>query len=320
MFKVGLVGIGDAGAHHARALTHLQQDGSLAWTAVCARDPARLSAFPASDATARFTSLDALLGARVCDALILATPDGLHPAQVMQCAAAGVHVLVEKPLALTRPDAERAVDAARAANVHLAVGYHLRHHAAHRLALTQRAELVGNLRTVFVRWAWPDPSTSGWRATGQDARFWSLAALGTHGIDLALMFSGDASVDRVSSVLEPPTGMDRAAEVSFRLQSGVLVHISVSIAHRAISRVLLTGDAGEVEALGTLGARGDGELFHRAPRQPPRALSFEPIHPYTEQLRHFILQAPSGFVKDPALLANLDVLDCILPPGLEGAP
>ncbi|NOU29577.1 MAG: hypothetical protein HOO96_16865, partial [Polyangiaceae bacterium] len=76
-----------------------------------------------------------------------------------------------------------------------------------------------------------------------------------------------------------------------------------------VSRLVVTGDAGEVEALGTLGARGEGELWHRPPRGPAVALPFEPEGPYVNQLRAFVERAGSGFTADPALLDNLTLLD-----------
>ncbi len=91
----------------------------------------------------------------------------------------------------------------------------------------------------------------------------------------------------------------------------MLAHVSVSVSHRAATRLLVTGDLGEIEAIGTLGARGDGELFHRAPRGAPRPLAFEPDNPYSAQLRELVRLAPAGFVEEPALLANLDVLERI---------
>jgi predicted dehydrogenase len=180
------------------------------------------------------------------------------------------------------------------------------------------AELVGPVRTVLVRWAWPDPATAGWRAKGNGARFWSLAALGTHGIDLALWITGagTAEID-VAALVEPAGTVDRAAEVTLRLGS-VLAHVSVSVAHRAVSRFVVTGEAGELEAIGTLGARGDGELFHRAPRAAPVSIAFEAENPYAAQLRDFVARAPRGFADDPALLANLAVLDRIEVPA-QGA-
>lgn len=315
MLRMALVGIGDAGKHHARALGQLAAEGHLAFRAVCGRDAAKLAAFRAElglpSSVASFTSLDALLAAGACDAVILATPDGLHRAQVERAAGHGLHVLVEKPLALSRADGEAAAASARAAGVHLAVGYHLRHHAAHRLVMERLGEMVGRVRTVHVRWAWPDPATDGWRARGEGARFWSLAALGTHAVDLALMFAGGhPGASEVAAITVPPGGIDRAAEVSLRLGE-VLAHVSVSVVHRAVSRVIVSGNAGEVEAVGTLGARGDGELFHRAPRKSPAPVAFEALNPYVAQLRAFVARAPAGFAEDASMIANLDILDRI---------
>ncbi len=319
MLRVALVGTGDAGRHHGRALAALAAEGRLEWSAVAARDAAGVARFRADlgvpDAVTSFSSLDALIDARACDAVILATPDAIHAEQIERAARAGLHVLVEKPLALSRTDGARALTSARLAGVFLAVGYHLRHHRAHRVMFERLAELVGPVRTIYVRWAWPDPATGGWRAKGDGARFWSLAALGTHGIDLAMWLSGSTASGRgdVASMTLPRGAIDRAAEVTMRLDD-VLAHVSVSVAHRAVSRVLVTGDAGELEAIGTLGARGDGELLHRAPRQSAVAIAFETENPYAAQLRDFVARAPRGFTDDPALLANLDVLDRIANP------
>lgn len=97
--------------------------------------------------------------------------------------------------------------------------------------------------------------------------------------------------------------------MSFELGNGATAHVSVAITHRAVSRLVVTGDAGELEALGTLGARGEGELWRRPPRGPAVALPFEPESPYVNQLRDFVERAGSGFTADPALLDNLTLLD-----------
>lgn len=315
--RVGLVGLGDAATHHARGLLGLEAQDVLCFSAVCGRDLERVERACARlnvpSAVRRFTSLAELLAARACDALILATPDGLHVSQILRCAELGVHVLAEKPLALTRADGERAAAAAAASGIVLQVGYHLRHHTGHRLVRAQLATLIGQLRGISVRWAWPDPATDGWRASGQDARFFSLAALGTHAIDLALWFAGSA-VDGVAALTVPAQGIDRAAEVSLRFQCGVLAQLSVAVTYRACSRLLLVGERGELECLGTLGSRGEGELWLRQLRQPPQLLPFTPQDPYRMQLQTFLERILS---KTPALddvnsaIANLSILDQI---------
>jgi len=70
--------------------------------------------------------LDAVLADPAIDAVLLATPHSLHPAQVIACAEAGKQVFCEKPLALHRADAARMFGACREAGVTLAVGHNRR--------------------------------------------------------------------------------------------------------------------------------------------------------------------------------------------------
>ncbi|MEO8615212.1 MAG: Gfo/Idh/MocA family oxidoreductase [Luteolibacter sp.] len=94
--RVALVGIGEIGKFHARNLLegHVAR-GNLA--AVVHPDVARHAAFaPALG----FTSLDALIEARAADALIVATPQSSHLQLGQQALAAGLHVMMEKPLTI----------------------------------------------------------------------------------------------------------------------------------------------------------------------------------------------------------------------------
>lgn len=315
MMRLALVGIGDAGAQHAKALA---ASSVARCVAIVARDPGRadtfLRAHSFQDPPKVFSSLDQLLNAGCCDGVVLATPDGLHAQQATEVLDAGLAVLVEKPFALSIPDAERVLSAARRRNQHVAAGYHLRHHPAHQamLASSSLQDRVGALRSIHLRWAWPDPGTQGWRARGEDAQFWSLAALGTHCIDLALgTHHGDhANAASVHAAFFPPAGIDQAAELSFSL-GDALVHISVSVRHRARSRFVITGEQGELEALGTLGARGEGELWYRPARGREEPIPFTPHSPYAAQLEAFVCNIPNGFQSDSRILTNVAMLEHI---------
>jgi 1,5-anhydro-D-fructose reductase (1,5-anhydro-D-mannitol-forming) len=76
------------------------------------------------------TSLDQLFEA--CDAVYVATTNDLHYSQVLAAAKAGKHVLCEKPLALTLPEAREMVAACKSARVVMATNHHLRNAATHR--------------------------------------------------------------------------------------------------------------------------------------------------------------------------------------------
>ena len=74
-----------------------------------------------------FSNLETLLARTRPEGVILATPNRLHVNGALQCLAAGVPVLVEKPIADTVADAQRLVDAARESGVPVLVGHHRRH-------------------------------------------------------------------------------------------------------------------------------------------------------------------------------------------------
>jgi predicted dehydrogenase len=127
----------------------------------------------------------------------------------------------------------------------------------------------------------------GWRARGEGSRWWSLAALGTHALDLALWFGrrGPEGASRVEAVIDREGPVDRRAEVCLGFDDGLTLHVAVSVEYRSVPRLSIVGDLGELEALGTLGARGEGTLVHRLPRGATELLPFQPVDPYEAQLR-----------------------------------
>jgi len=80
----------------------------------------------------RYTSDVELIANAPVDAVYVATPNHLHKNQVLECAAAGKHVLCEKPLAITIEDCEEMVEACAAAGVKLGVDFMMRFHCCHR--------------------------------------------------------------------------------------------------------------------------------------------------------------------------------------------
>src|SRR5258708_12326141 len=81
---------------------------------------------------ASYPSVEALLADPDVDAVYISTTNELHKAQTLAAAAAGKHVLCEKPLALTLDDAREMVAACDAAGVVMGTNHHLRNAASHR--------------------------------------------------------------------------------------------------------------------------------------------------------------------------------------------
>jgi predicted dehydrogenase len=116
--RLGVLGVGSLGFHHARILRDLP--GALL-AGVWDTDPARLAAAGAELGVHAFPSREALLDA--VDAAVIAVPTTRHAEVALAALDAGVHLLIEKPIASTLEEAERIVDAARARGLLVATGH-----------------------------------------------------------------------------------------------------------------------------------------------------------------------------------------------------
>jgi 1,5-anhydro-D-fructose reductase (1,5-anhydro-D-mannitol-forming) len=102
--------------------------------AVASSDAERAGAYAAElGIPAVHATVDELLADSDVDAVYISSTNERHEPQVLAAAAAGKHVLCEKPLALSLEDARRMVEACRAAGVVMGTNHHLRNAAAHRV-------------------------------------------------------------------------------------------------------------------------------------------------------------------------------------------
>ena len=118
--RVGVAGLGAAGQAFVPAL---QDHAGFNWVALAEPVDAVRHELAARHGVAAYADLPALLAHPGLDAVIIATPTPLHAEQVSQAAAAGLHVLVEKPMAVTLDDARAMVQDCARADVALLVGH-----------------------------------------------------------------------------------------------------------------------------------------------------------------------------------------------------
>lgn len=142
--RIGLIGLGMAVTPHAKSLMDLSDRVQVA--GAFARGAARRQAFAERFPFPVVDGLEALLADRTVDAVMILTPPDTHLDLVRRCAAAGKHILLEKPLEVTTARAEQLVAACREAGVTL--GLVLQHRfrpAALRFAAMQREGAIGAL-------------------------------------------------------------------------------------------------------------------------------------------------------------------------------
>jgi predicted dehydrogenase len=117
VLRAGVVGAGVFGGYHARQYAALE---SVAFAGVFDPDVERARALAAEFGVSAFPDLEALLAAS--DVLSIASPATIHAEQALMALKAGRSVYVEKPLAVTRAEADRLLAAARGQAV-LACGH-----------------------------------------------------------------------------------------------------------------------------------------------------------------------------------------------------
>jgi len=126
----GLIGASTIGAEHM--IDAFRANGGQA-VAVMSTNAERASSYAKKHGVAHATtSLKELVESSDVDAVYISTTNELHHDQVFAAAASGKHVLCEKPLALTLPDARAMVTECRARGVVMGTNHHLRNAATHR--------------------------------------------------------------------------------------------------------------------------------------------------------------------------------------------
>jgi len=244
-----VVGAGVAARYHAQAIA---QAGDARLVAVSRADPARAHEAEAEFGVPCETRYEGLLARKDVDAVCLCTPSGEHAAQAVAAAHAGKHVLVEKPMALALPDADRMIDAAQRAGVFLGVTFQRRTEPSY--AELRRAVVAGELGSLVLgavtvpylrNQAYYD--SAAWRGTWAHDGGGALMNQGIHLVDLLLWLMGD--VEEVEA---------RMTTASHRIEVEDCVAASLRFASGALGSIIATTSAApgfphRVEIYGTRG-------------------------------------------------------------------
>jgi predicted dehydrogenase len=183
--NVGVVGLGYWGPNLARNFAAI--DGcELTWLCdASGQIRAKLAdAFPGVRTGAE---IDELLADPELDAIVLATPVPTHAALAARVLEAGKHCFVEKPLATTVADAQRAVDAAEKAGRILMVGHLLEYHPA----VTALKELLDADELGSLYYVYGNRVNLG-KLRAEENALWSL---GAHDVSVVLHLIGEEPVE-----------------------------------------------------------------------------------------------------------------------------
>lgn len=230
--RAGLIGVGMMGRHHARVLREL--DGvELVAIADPGGDPHGVAG-----SLPILPDIDALIAEGV-DIAVVAVPTRFHEDAALKLAAAGVHTLVEKPIADTVDAGQRMVDAFESAGLVGAVGHIERFNPAlQEMRRRIAAGELGEVYQVITRRQGPFPSRIADVGVGKD--------LASHDIDLTAWVV-QSTYQTVFAQIAYKSGREHEDMIiaTGRLANGVIVNHLVNWLSPMKERITIaTGEAG----------------------------------------------------------------------------
>jgi predicted dehydrogenase len=217
--SVGVVGLGYWGPNLARNFASLP-GAELRWC--CDADDAIRARLGPRHPGTRFTGdLDELLGDPTLDAVVLATPVVTHAALAVRVLEAGKHCFVEKPLAQSVADAERAVEAATAAGRVLMVGHLLQYHPG----VNKLKEIADSGELGDIHYIYGNRLNLG-QLRAEENALWSL---GAHDVSVLLHLADEEPFElnaRGESYMRE--GVEDVVFAFMRFPSGIAAHLHLS--------------------------------------------------------------------------------------------
>lgn len=271
--RIALVGCGRISRNHIQAIAVHHERAEL--VSICDNQPDLLEqaqglvskaaqGIPgAATSPIHFNSYRSLLdaikvGSIEIDLIVIATPSGLHPSQVIAAAEAGLHVCTEKPMATRWADGLAMVKACDEAGVHLFVVKQNRFNSTLQLVKRQlQADRFGRLAMVAVNVFWQRPQSyydqNSWRGTWEfDGG--ALMNQASHYIDLLDWLVGPVeSVSASMATLGRKIEVEDTAALQLRWRNGALGTMAVTMLtypKNLEGSITLLGETGTVKVGG----------------------------------------------------------------------
>ena len=255
--RVGVIGVGVMGSNHARVLAELP---GVRLIGVADPDRKRCDQVARSLGCASFRDATDLIRHGV-DAVTIAAPTHLHRDIAIDCAARGIHVLVEKPIASTVEESRAIVAAARRAGVTLMVGHVERFNPA--VQSIKRAIKDQDILSIAITRVGPFPPRM--------SNVGVVIDLAVHDIDLIRWFTDSDIVEIQPQTSSAVAEREDIALLQFRTASGVLAHINTNwltpfkarTIHIATRDKYLIGDLLTLQVTECFGFQPDGSYSMR---------------------------------------------------------
>ena len=273
-----------------------------------------------------YGSYEAVLEDPDVDAVYIPLPNDLHAEWTFRAAAAGKHILCEKPLAMTADQAQEMVDAARDAGVRLQEAFMYRHHPTWVEAVKLvESGAVGDLRAVQSWFSYYNDDSTNIRNRLEHGGG-AVMDIGCYNINLSrLLF--DAEPIRVESMVhrDPTMGIDILTSAILEFPGGRQSSFTCTIRSETYQRVHIVGTGGriEIEVPFNIPTSSETRIFVTSNAEgpedaPTETIVFPVADQYTIQAELFaqsIIDDEPVPVDPSDAVANMRVIEAVLANG-----
>ena len=247
---IGIVGAGMISNFHAKAIAD-SRNGHL--VGCFTRNPEKAGEFVGKHGGRVFQTLDDMLADSEVEVVSVCTPSGAHRDPAMEAAAAGKHVMIEKPLEVTTERCDQIIAACEQAGVQLGVTFQSRF--LESAGLMKQAVNDGRFGKItmgdaYVKWFRTQEyyDSGAWRGTWELDGGGALMNQAIHTVDLLLWLMGP--VTHVSAMTGTMTHerieVEDIAVATLRFASGALgvIEATTTAFPGALKRIEISGDQG----------------------------------------------------------------------------
>lgn len=238
-----------------------------------------------------YDSVEDLVSNPHINAVYVVTPNYQHCEYTIMAAEKGLHVMCEKPIAVSLKEAEKMVVMCRQNNVKLMIGNMMRFHSCHQWVKDCiKKGLLGEITQMRVKsefFLFPEPTQ--WRFVPKLSGGGAIMDVGTHCINL-LRFFVEKEVTQVSAFINTrsyPFPIDINSAILMKFNNGAIGTVNVSFNNRfPINGYEICGTEGSLIGEGSIGREPTGKatLFTAKGSQVFQSTS---PNPYVAQIKHF---------------------------------
>ena len=283
-FRYGILGTGNIAAQFAEGVAGSKRSTI---TAVASRRPDAAAAFAdrfGLDPAHAHGGYDALLADDTVDAVYVSLPNHLHATWSIRALEAGKHVLCEKPLAVSRDEAESMFAAADRCGRLLMEAFMYRcHPLTHAVVDAVRGGLIGRVQQVRASFCCRTTRTDGNIRFAPEFAGGAMMDIGCYCVSFARLIAGEEPAAILAHRVMHPSGVDERATGVLRFPGGVDAVFACAMTMQADNTAWVLGEEGFIEVPIPWKPPQRGAVWRHRGMTPPRMDGNAKAGPFVEE-------------------------------------